>query len=112
MVNDLAPELCRRKRTAWGAFKNIEGVAKKTKLRAYLFYIAVLLALTNAEESRVPSSAIERRSGIPSITPRNRRSDGPDTLCDIVMTVGPGRLLTGSLGTSKNSTTAERQRDG
>ncbi|XGW06533.1 hypothetical protein V3C99_016664, partial [Haemonchus contortus] len=26
MMNDLAPELCRRKRAAWGAFKNIEGV--------------------------------------------------------------------------------------
>ncbi|XGW29763.1 hypothetical protein V3C99_009088 [Haemonchus contortus] len=39
MMNDLAPELCRRKRAAWGAFKNIEGVVKKTKniqLRAYL----------------------------------------------------------------------------
>uniref|UniRef100_A0A7I4Y1A7 Integrase n=1 Tax=Haemonchus contortus TaxID=6289 RepID=A0A7I4Y1A7_HAECO len=24
MMNDLAPELCRRKRAAWGAFKNIE----------------------------------------------------------------------------------------
>nr|CDJ91330.1 unnamed protein product [Haemonchus contortus] len=37
---------------------------------------------------------------MPSTTPRNRRSGGPDTFCDIVMTVGPGRLLTGSLGTS------------
>nr|CDJ91750.1 RNA-directed DNA polymerase (reverse transcriptase) domain containing protein [Haemonchus contortus] len=40
MMNDLAPELCRRKRSAWGAFKNIEGVMKKTKnirLRARLF---------------------------------------------------------------------------
>uniref|UniRef100_A0A7I4YIQ5 Reverse transcriptase domain-containing protein n=1 Tax=Haemonchus contortus TaxID=6289 RepID=A0A7I4YIQ5_HAECO len=40
MMNDLAPELCRRKRAAWGAFKNIEGVVKKTKnirLRAHLF---------------------------------------------------------------------------
>uniref|UniRef100_A0A7I4Z2M1 Ribosomal protein S7 n=1 Tax=Haemonchus contortus TaxID=6289 RepID=A0A7I4Z2M1_HAECO len=26
MMNDLAPELSRRKRAAWGAFKNIEGV--------------------------------------------------------------------------------------
>uniref|UniRef100_A0A7I4Y7U3 Reverse transcriptase domain-containing protein n=1 Tax=Haemonchus contortus TaxID=6289 RepID=A0A7I4Y7U3_HAECO len=31
MMNDLAPELCRRKRAAWGALKNIEGVVKKTK---------------------------------------------------------------------------------
>ncbi|XGW25191.1 hypothetical protein V3C99_006533, partial [Haemonchus contortus] len=49
MMNDLAPELCRRKRAAWGAFKNIEGVVKKTKnirLRAHLFDTAVLPALT------------------------------------------------------------------
>ena len=47
MMNDLAPELSRRKRAAWGAFKNIEGVAKKTKntkLRAHLFDSAVLPA--------------------------------------------------------------------
>uniref|UniRef100_W6NSS2 TIR-NBS-LRR type disease resistance protein n=1 Tax=Haemonchus contortus TaxID=6289 RepID=W6NSS2_HAECO len=51
MMNDLAPELCRRKRAARGAFKNIEGVLKKTKnirLRAHLFDTAVLPALTYA----------------------------------------------------------------
>nr|CDJ85076.1 Endonuclease exonuclease phosphatase domain containing protein [Haemonchus contortus] len=50
----LAPELCRRKRAAWGAFKNIEGVVKKTKnirLRAHLFDTAVLPALTYASET-------------------------------------------------------------
>uniref|UniRef100_A0A7I4YX89 Reverse transcriptase domain-containing protein n=1 Tax=Haemonchus contortus TaxID=6289 RepID=A0A7I4YX89_HAECO len=31
MMNDLAPELCRRKRAAWGAYMNIEGVVKETK---------------------------------------------------------------------------------
>ncbi|VDM54778.1 unnamed protein product [Angiostrongylus costaricensis] len=31
MMNDLAPELCRRKRAAWGAFKNLENVVNKTK---------------------------------------------------------------------------------
>nr|CDJ88863.1 Endonuclease exonuclease phosphatase and RNA-directed DNA polymerase (reverse transcriptase) domain containing protein [Haemonchus contortus] len=54
MMNDLAPELCRRKRVAWGAFKNIEGVVKKTKnirLRAHLFDTAVLPALTYASET-------------------------------------------------------------
>uniref|UniRef100_A0A7I5ECD0 Reverse transcriptase domain-containing protein n=1 Tax=Haemonchus contortus TaxID=6289 RepID=A0A7I5ECD0_HAECO len=30
MMNDLSPELCRRKRAAWIAFKNIEGVVQKT----------------------------------------------------------------------------------
>uniref|UniRef100_A0A7I5EB61 Transposase n=1 Tax=Haemonchus contortus TaxID=6289 RepID=A0A7I5EB61_HAECO len=45
MVNGIALELCRRKRAAWGAFKNIEGVVKKTKnirLRANIFDTAVL----------------------------------------------------------------------
>uniref|UniRef100_A0A7I5E504 Reverse transcriptase domain-containing protein n=1 Tax=Haemonchus contortus TaxID=6289 RepID=A0A7I5E504_HAECO len=54
MMNGLAPELCRRKRAAWGAFKNIEGVVKKTKnirLRAHLFDTAVLPALTYASET-------------------------------------------------------------
>nr|CDJ93548.1 endonuclease-reverse transcriptase [Haemonchus contortus] len=54
MMNDLAPELCRRKRAAWGAFKNIEGVVKKTKnirLHAHLFDTAVLPALTYASET-------------------------------------------------------------
>uniref|UniRef100_A0A7I4Y976 Reverse transcriptase domain-containing protein n=1 Tax=Haemonchus contortus TaxID=6289 RepID=A0A7I4Y976_HAECO len=52
--NDLAPKLCRRKRAAWGAFNNIEGVVKKTKnirLRAHLFDTAVLPALTYASET-------------------------------------------------------------
>ncbi|VDP08082.1 unnamed protein product [Heligmosomoides polygyrus] len=31
MANDLAPELSRRKRAAWGAFKSVEEVAKKTR---------------------------------------------------------------------------------
>uniref|UniRef100_A0A0K0D223 Reverse transcriptase domain-containing protein n=1 Tax=Angiostrongylus cantonensis TaxID=6313 RepID=A0A0K0D223_ANGCA len=50
-MNDLAPELSRRKRAAWGAFKSIEDVVKKTKntrLRAYLFDSTVLPTLTHA----------------------------------------------------------------
>ncbi|VDM58277.1 unnamed protein product [Angiostrongylus costaricensis] len=31
MMNNLAPELSRRKRAAWGAFKSIEDVVKRTK---------------------------------------------------------------------------------
>ncbi|VDM55416.1 unnamed protein product [Angiostrongylus costaricensis] len=31
MMNGLAPELSRRKRLAWGAFKSIEDVVKRTK---------------------------------------------------------------------------------
>ncbi|KAE9419069.1 hypothetical protein Angca_005112, partial [Angiostrongylus cantonensis] len=40
MLNDLAPELSRKKRAAWNAFKSIEDVVKRTKdtrLRAHLF---------------------------------------------------------------------------
>uniref|UniRef100_A0A7I4YE67 Reverse transcriptase domain-containing protein n=1 Tax=Haemonchus contortus TaxID=6289 RepID=A0A7I4YE67_HAECO len=127
-MDDLAPELCRGKRAAWGTFKNIEGVVKKTKniwLRAHLFDTSVLPALTYASEtwslrkqdehavsitqralertmlgfpytrkcrreSGVASSVNERRSKMPFITPINRRSGGPDTLCDIVMTEDQG----------------------
>nr|CDJ92373.1 reverse transcriptase [Haemonchus contortus] len=125
MMNDLAPELCRRKRAAWGAFKNIEGVVKKTKnirLRAHLFDTAVLPALTYASETwtlrkqdehavSVTQRALEGRhseflytrkcrrepgvpsfvgAGMPLITPKNRKSGGPDAIFDIVMTIGPG----------------------
>ncbi|KAK6765214.1 hypothetical protein RB195_025234 [Necator americanus] len=45
MMNDLTSEPGRRKRAAWGAFKSIEDVVKKTKnirLRAHIFYTIVL----------------------------------------------------------------------
>uniref|UniRef100_A0A183F2W0 EGF-like domain-containing protein n=1 Tax=Heligmosomoides polygyrus TaxID=6339 RepID=A0A183F2W0_HELPZ len=48
MANDLAPELGRRKRVAWGAFKSVEEVAKKTK-NGYdisIFYPAILHLFT------------------------------------------------------------------
>uniref|UniRef100_A0A0K0DKS6 Reverse transcriptase domain-containing protein n=1 Tax=Angiostrongylus cantonensis TaxID=6313 RepID=A0A0K0DKS6_ANGCA len=54
MVNDLAPELSRRKRAVWGAFKSIEDVvkrAKNTRLRAHLFDSTLLPALTYASET-------------------------------------------------------------
>ncbi|EYC27239.1 hypothetical protein Y032_0009g598 [Ancylostoma ceylanicum] len=54
MINDLAPELGRRKRAAWGAYESIEDVVKKTKnikLRAHLFNTTVLPALTYASET-------------------------------------------------------------
>ncbi|XGW04056.1 hypothetical protein V3C99_015306, partial [Haemonchus contortus] len=53
MMNDLAPGLCRRKRAAWRAFKNVEGLVKNIKnirLRALLFDTAVLPALTYASD--------------------------------------------------------------
>ncbi|VDP31807.1 unnamed protein product [Heligmosomoides polygyrus] len=51
MANNLAPELRRRKRAAWGAFKSVEEVVKKTKdarMRAHLFDSTVLPVLTYA----------------------------------------------------------------
>ncbi|KAK6764083.1 hypothetical protein RB195_024419 [Necator americanus] len=49
MMNDLTTELGRRRRAAWGAYKSIEDVVKKTRntlLRAHLFNTIVLPALT------------------------------------------------------------------
>ncbi|XGW28620.1 hypothetical protein V3C99_008415 [Haemonchus contortus] len=54
MMNDLALELSRKKRAAWGAFEHIEGAVKKMKnirLRAHLFDTAVLSALAHASET-------------------------------------------------------------
>ncbi|KAK6729066.1 hypothetical protein RB195_006239 [Necator americanus] len=54
MINDLTPELGRRRRAAWGAYKSIEDVVKKTRntrLRAHLFNTTVLPALTYASET-------------------------------------------------------------
>ncbi|WKY15670.1 hypothetical protein Q1695_000842 [Nippostrongylus brasiliensis] len=54
MTYDLSPELGRRKRAAWGAFKSVEEVVRKTKnarFRAHLFDSTVLPALTYASES-------------------------------------------------------------
>ncbi|EYB96027.1 hypothetical protein Y032_0154g2998 [Ancylostoma ceylanicum] len=55
-MNDLAPELGRRKRAAWGAYKSIEDVVKKTnntRLRAHLFNTTVFPALIYASETWV-----------------------------------------------------------
>ncbi|KAK6764273.1 hypothetical protein RB195_024551 [Necator americanus] len=54
MMNDLTPELGRRRRAAWGAYKSIGDVVKKTRntrLRAHLFNTTVLPALTYASET-------------------------------------------------------------
>ncbi|KAK6758205.1 hypothetical protein RB195_015809 [Necator americanus] len=48
------PELDRRRRAAWGAYKSIEDVVKKTRktrFRAHLFNTTVLPALTYASET-------------------------------------------------------------
>ncbi|KAK6762925.1 hypothetical protein RB195_023581 [Necator americanus] len=53
MMNDLTPELGRR-RAAWGAYKSIEDVVKKTRnarLRAHLFNTTVLPALTYGSQT-------------------------------------------------------------
>uniref|UniRef100_A0A158PAW0 Cytochrome b561 domain-containing protein n=1 Tax=Angiostrongylus cantonensis TaxID=6313 RepID=A0A158PAW0_ANGCA len=53
-MNDLAPELSRRKRAAWGTFKSIEDVVKRiksTSVRAHLLDSTVLPALTYASQT-------------------------------------------------------------
>ncbi|KAK6756501.1 hypothetical protein RB195_014735 [Necator americanus] len=60
--NDLTPELGRRRRAAWGAYKSIEDVVEKTKntrLRAHLFNPTVLPALTYPSET----SAFHKQEG-------------------------------------------------
>ncbi|VDM59681.1 unnamed protein product [Angiostrongylus costaricensis] len=52
MMNDLAPWLSRRERAAWGTFKSIKNMVKRTKntrLRAHLFDSMVVPALTTRE---------------------------------------------------------------
>ncbi|KAK6751101.1 hypothetical protein RB195_002834 [Necator americanus] len=54
MINDVTLELGRRRRAAWGAYKSIEDVVKKTRnirFRAHLFNTTVLPALTYASET-------------------------------------------------------------
>ncbi|KAK6765150.1 hypothetical protein RB195_025188 [Necator americanus] len=54
MMNDLTPELGRRRGAFWGAYKSIANVVKKTRntrLRAHLFNTTVLTALTYASET-------------------------------------------------------------
>ncbi|EYB95276.1 hypothetical protein Y032_0162g3440 [Ancylostoma ceylanicum] len=54
MMNDPAPELGRRKRADWGAYKSIEDEVKKTentRFRADLFNTTVLPALTYTSEA-------------------------------------------------------------
>uniref|UniRef100_A0A0K0DC59 Reverse transcriptase domain-containing protein n=1 Tax=Angiostrongylus cantonensis TaxID=6313 RepID=A0A0K0DC59_ANGCA len=54
MMNDLASELSKRKRAAWGAFESIKDVVKRaenTLLRAQFSDLTVLPALTYASET-------------------------------------------------------------
>ncbi|KAK6757402.1 hypothetical protein RB195_015307 [Necator americanus] len=54
MMNNLTPKLGRKRQEAWGAYKSIEDVVKKTRntrLRAHLFNTTVLPALTYASET-------------------------------------------------------------
>ncbi|EYB93801.1 hypothetical protein Y032_0178g638 [Ancylostoma ceylanicum] len=54
MMKDLTPELRGRKQAAWGVYKSIKDVVKKTKktrLSAHLFNTTVLPALTYASET-------------------------------------------------------------
>ncbi|KAK6766278.1 hypothetical protein RB195_025897 [Necator americanus] len=60
MMNDLTPELGRRRRAAWGAHKSIEDVVKKTRNTRFpaLTYASEAWAFRKQEENAV--SVIER----------------------------------------------------
>ncbi|XGW33842.1 hypothetical protein V3C99_017926 [Haemonchus contortus] len=75
MMNNLAPEPCRRKHAARGAFRNIEEVVKRTKniqLRVYLFDTSALRALTHASETWTLRKQDEHAKGIRSSELRHR----------------------------------------
>ncbi|KAK6757760.1 hypothetical protein RB195_015527 [Necator americanus] len=70
MMNDLNSKVGRRIRAAWGAFKSIEDVVKRTKntrLRAPPFNTTVLPALTYASEA---SAFCEQEENAISVTER------------------------------------------
>ncbi|VDP04686.1 unnamed protein product [Heligmosomoides polygyrus] len=81
-ANDRAPELSRRKREAWGAFKSVEEVAKKTKnvrLRAHLFDSAVLTAPIYSLETWAIRKTGWTRSTSRSVESRERCSEWHDS---------------------------------
>ncbi|WKY15467.1 hypothetical protein Q1695_000727 [Nippostrongylus brasiliensis] len=139
MINDLSPELSRRKRAAWGAFKSVEEVLRKTKNArhgAHLFDSTVLPALTYASESwalrkqdehardGMRSSELRRQSKIrdavawaklSKISCGGHVSNGfrPTVVTkrDFVTTVEREPLLTGFHGTSEEHQVALRWSD-
>ncbi|EYC14416.1 hypothetical protein Y032_0040g189 [Ancylostoma ceylanicum] len=65
MMNVLAPELGRRKRAAWGAYRSIEYVVKKTvntRLRAYHFNTTVLPASSSSR--RMHNMCVQPLKGV------------------------------------------------
>ncbi|KAK6749359.1 hypothetical protein RB195_001772 [Necator americanus] len=80
VMNDLASEPGRRRRAAWGAYKSIEDVVKKTRntrLRAHLFNTTVLPSLICASQTwafrkqeEVLSYVSDRRLETPQRLPR------------------------------------------
>uniref|UniRef100_A0A0K0DKD1 Reverse transcriptase domain-containing protein n=1 Tax=Angiostrongylus cantonensis TaxID=6313 RepID=A0A0K0DKD1_ANGCA len=86
MMNDLAPELSRRKRAAWGAFRNIEDVVKRTKntlLRAYLFDSTVLPPLTCASKTLSLPKQDERSLSVVERAPRFTQIRDRIRSCDL-----------------------------
>ncbi|KAK6765492.1 hypothetical protein RB195_025418 [Necator americanus] len=102
MMNDLTPELGRRRRAAWGAYKSIEDVVKKTRntrLRAHLFNTTVLPALTYASETWAFRKQEENASCIVF-----GEGAGANILCRFAME-NPNRIL-GTILVHCTSTTA------
>ncbi|KAJ1352408.1 hypothetical protein KIN20_008736 [Parelaphostrongylus tenuis] len=75
-MNDLAPELSKRKRTAWGTCKSVEDVVKRTKnirLRVHFFDSTIIPALSYAAEIWSLRKQDERSLGV--IERANRKVD-------------------------------------
>ncbi|EPB78374.1 hypothetical protein ANCCEY_02523 [Ancylostoma ceylanicum] len=69
MMNDLDPELGRRKRAAWGAYKSIEDVVKKSqniRLRAHFFDTTKEARRTYSEKLRQVGIASEAKLTVES----------------------------------------------
>ncbi|KAK6756051.1 hypothetical protein RB195_014441 [Necator americanus] len=76
MNSKLTPELGRRKRPAWGAHNNIDGVVKKTRktrLRTHLLNITVLPDLSYASET---SDLRKQEENAVSVIERHRNKLG------------------------------------
>ncbi|VDM64057.1 unnamed protein product [Angiostrongylus costaricensis] len=80
MMNGLAPELSRRKRAVWRAFKSIEDVVQRTEniqLRAYLFDSTVVRALRYGKKPGRCVSRMKSHSALSDAQSKGRYQEYP-----------------------------------